>query len=284
MMNRDNPVWLITGCSTGFGRELAKLVLARGWRAVVTARDASKVADIAEGHADRALVLPLDVTQPAQIDAAVAQTKERFGRIDVLVNNAGYGYLAAIEEGEDAAVREMFEANVFGLVDITKAVLPVMRKQRSGLIVNVSSIGGLTSFAATGYYHGTKYAVEGISESLATEVKPLGIDVLIVEPGPFRTNWAGPSIKQSATQIDDYNATAGERRKQTAARSGNQAGDPVRAAQAIIDAALSDTPPLRLLLGKTALELARKKLDLLRTDFDNWEATTLGADYPEGTK
>ena len=284
MMNRDNPVWLITGCSTGFGRELAKLVLARGWRAVVTARDASKVADIAEGHADRALVLPLDVTERAQTDAAVAQAKERFGRIDVLVNNAGYGYLAAIEEGEDAAVREMFEANVFGLVEITKAVLPVMRKQRSGLIVNVSSIGGLTSFAATGYYHGTKYAVEGISESLATEVKPLGIDVLIVEPGPFRTNWAGPSIKQSATQIDDYNATAGERRKQTAARSGNQAGDPVRAAQAIIDAALSDTPPLRLLLGKTALELARKKLDLLRTDFDNWEATTLGADYPEGTK
>jgi NADP-dependent 3-hydroxy acid dehydrogenase YdfG len=159
MMNRDNPVWLITGCSTGFGRELAKLVLARGWRAVVTARDASKVADIAEGHADRALVLPLDVTERAQIDAAVAQAKERFGRIDVLVNNAGYGYLAAIEEGEDAAVREMFEANVFGLVDMTKAVLPVMRKQHSGLIVNVSSIGGLTSFAATGYYHGTKYAV-----------------------------------------------------------------------------------------------------------------------------
>jgi NAD(P)-dependent dehydrogenase (short-subunit alcohol dehydrogenase family) len=283
-MNRDNPVWLITGCSTGFGRELAKLVLARGWRAVVTARDASKVADIAEGHADRALVLPLDVTERAQIDAAVAQAKERFGRIDVLVNNAGYGYLAAIEEGEDAAVREMFEANVFGLVDMTKAVLPVMRKQHSGLIVNVSSIGGLTSFAATGYYHGTKYAVEGISESLATEVKPLGIDVLIVEPGPFRTNWAGPSIKQSATQIDDYAPTAGERRKQTAARSGNQAGDPVRAAQAIIDAALSDTPPLRLLLGKTALELARKKLDLLRKDFDTWEATTIGADFPEGTK
>jgi NAD(P)-dependent dehydrogenase (short-subunit alcohol dehydrogenase family) len=251
---------------------------------VVTARDTSKVADIVEGHGDRALVLPLDVTQRAQIDHAVAQAKEHFGRIDVLVNNAGYGYLAAIEEGEDAAVREMFEANVFGLVDTTKAVLPVMRKQRSGLIVNVSSIGGLTSFAATGYYHGTKYAVEGISESLATEVKPLGIDVLIVEPGPFRTNWAGPSIKQSATQIEDYAATAGERRKQTAARSGNQAGDPVRAAQAIIDAALSDTPPLRLLLGKAALELARKKLDFLRSDFDAWEATTVGADFPEGTK
>jgi NAD(P)-dependent dehydrogenase (short-subunit alcohol dehydrogenase family) len=282
MMQRDNPVWLITGCSTGFGRELAKLVLARGWRAVVTARDASTVADIAEGQADRVLVLPLDVTRPAQIAEVVAATKMKFGRIDVLVNNAGYGYLAAIEEGEDEAVRAMFETNVFGLIDMTKAVLPVMRAQRSGLIVNVSSIGGITSFAATGYYHGTKYAVEGISESLAIEVKPLGIDVLIVEPGPFRTNWAGASLKQSATQINDYATTAGERRKQTEARSGNQVGDPVRAAQAIIDVALSDTPPLRLLLGKAALELARKKLDLMRTDFDNWESTTLGADFPDG--
>src|ERR1022692_305531 len=281
-MNRNNPVWFITGCSTGFGRELAKLVLARGWRAVVTARDASKVVDIAAGHDDRALILPLDVTRRAQIDEVVAQAKQRFGRIDALVNNAGYGYLAAIEEGEDEAVRAMFETNVFGLVDMTKAVLPIMREQRSGLIVNVSSIGGITSFAATGYYHGTKYAVEGISESLATEVKPLGIDVLIVEPGPFRTNWAGPSIKQSATRIDAYAATAGERRQQTAARSGSQAGDPVRGAQAIIDAALSDTPPLRLLLGRTALELARKKLDLLRNDFDTWESTTIAADFPEG--
>jgi NAD(P)-dependent dehydrogenase (short-subunit alcohol dehydrogenase family) len=280
MMNHDNPVWLITGCSTGFGRELAKLVLARGWRAVVTARDVSKVADIAEAYGDQALALPLDVTRHAQIMDVVAKAKQKFGCIDALVNNAGYGYLAAIEEGEDDAVRAMFETNVFGLIDMTKAVLPVMREQGSGLIVNVSSIGGLMSFAATGYYHGTKYAVEGISESLALEVRPLGIDVMIVEPGPFRTNWAGPSIKQSATQIDAYAATAGERRKQTAARSGNQAGDPVRAAQAIIDAALSEKPPLRLLLGKMALELARKKLDLMRKDFDTWETVTIGADFP----
>ncbi|QIE28519.1 3-phenylpropionate-dihydrodiol/cinnamic acid-dihydrodiol dehydrogenase (plasmid) [Caballeronia sp. SBC1] len=283
MMNRDNPVWLITGCSTGFGRELAKLVLERGWRAVVTARDPSKLADLAEGHGDHALVLQLDVTDRKQIADVVAKSQKHFGRIDALVNNAGYGYLAAIEEGEDDAVRAMFETNVFGLVDMTKAVLPVMRAQKSGLIVNISSIGGITSFAATGYYHGTKYAVEGISESLAIEVKPLGIDVLVVEPGPFRTNWAGPSIKQSATRIDDYAATAGERRKQTEARSGNQAGDPVRAAQAIIDAALSDTPPLRLLLGKTALELARKKVASLTQDFDAWEKTTIGADFPEGS-
>jgi NAD(P)-dependent dehydrogenase (short-subunit alcohol dehydrogenase family) len=283
MMNRDNPVWLITGCSTGFGRELAKLVLERGWRAVVTARDPSKVKDLAEGHGDRALVLPLDVTNRTQIEATVAQAQQHFGRIDALVNNAGYGYLAAIEEGEDDEVRAMFETNVFGLVDMTKAVLPVMRAQKSGLIVNVSSIGGIASFPATGYYHATKYAVEGLSESLAQEVKPLGIGVLIVEPGPFRTNWAGPSIKQSATVIDAYADTAGVRRTQTEQRSGKQAGDPVRAAQAIIDAALSDQPPLRLLLGKITLDLAYKKLDFMRGDFDTWKATTEGADYPEGS-
>ncbi|MGI4856698.1 MAG: oxidoreductase [Janthinobacterium lividum] len=280
MMNRHNPVWLITGCSTGFGRELAKLVLERGWRAVVTARDPSTLQELTAAHPDTALALQLDVTDRKQIAQVVGAAKQRFGQIDALVNNAGYGYLAAIEEGEDEAVRAMFETNVFGLVDMTKAVLPIMREQRSGLVVNVSSIGGLTSFAATGYYHGTKYAVEGISESLALEVKPLGIDVMLVEPGPFRTNWAGPSIKQSAVRIDAYDATAGERRRQTNARSGKQPGDPVRAAQAIIDAALSDTPPLRLVLGKAALDLARQKLERLRTDFDTWESTTLGADFP----
>src|ERR1700710_2346053 len=146
MMNKSNPVWLITGCSTGFGRELAKLVLARGWSAVVTARDATQVADIAEGHGDRGLVLPLDVTKRDQISHVVAEAKRKFGRIDALVNNAGYGYLAAIEEGEDDAVRAMFETNFFGLVDMTKAVLPAMRAQKSGLVVNVSSIGGIASF------------------------------------------------------------------------------------------------------------------------------------------
>jgi len=281
MMNPDRPVWLITGCSTGFGRELASLVLERGWRALVTARDVTKVADIVKGHDDSAVALALDVTKQGQVASVVAEAQKRFGRIDVLVNNAGYGYLAAIEEGDDREVRDLFETNVFGLIAMTKAVLPVMREQKSGLIINVSSIGGLASFASTGYYHGTKYAVEGISESLAAEVKPLGIDVMLVEPGPFRTNWAGPSIKQSATKIDAYAETAGERRKQTAARSGRQPGDPIRGAQAIIDAALSKTPPLRLLLGKMALQVARKKLDTMKHDFDQWESTTVGADYPE---
>jgi len=282
MKNRTDPVWLITGCSTGFGRELAKEVLARGWRCVVTARNPEQVEDIAAGHGGRALVAALDVTRRRQIEDTVARAMSGFGRIDVLVNNAGYGYFAAIEEGEDDVVRAMFEANVFGLIDMTKAVLPIMRAQRDGTIVNISSIGGLASYAATGYYHATKFAVEGLSESLALEVNPLGIHVLIVEPGPFRTNWAGASIKRAERQIDDYAATAGERRRASAARSGKQPGDPVRAAKAIIDVAMSEHPPLRLVLGKPALETARRKIESLRRDFDAWEATTLGADFPPG--
>ena len=281
MPDNDTPVWLITGCSTGFGRELAQLVLGRGWRAVVTARDAGRVADLAQGREDRALALALDVDDRAQIHGVVAQAEARFGAVDVLVNNAGYGYLAAIEEGEDAAIRAIFETNVFGLIAATQAVLPGMRKRRRGHIVNISSVGGLVSFPATGFYHATKYAVEGLSESLAQEVAPLGIKVTIVEPGPFRTDWAGRSIKQSATRIGDYDQTAGERRKQTEARSGNQPGDPARAAEAIIKVVEAREPPLHLVLGKPALGLARAKLDSLRKDFDAWESTTLEADYPE---
>ena len=279
----EGKVVLVTGANSGIGETAAVRLQEAGATVFGLARREDAIAAARLRH-PRIRWLLADVTNEAQVTAAVQTAVEEGRRLDVVVNNAGIGAFAPLEQSTAEMVRSQFEANVFGLIDTTKAVLPVMRKQRSGLIVNVSSIGGLASFAATGYYHGTKYAVEGISESLATEVKPLGIDVLIVEPGPFRTNWAGPSIKQSATQIEDYAATAGERRKQTAARSGNQAGDPVRAAQAIIDAALSDTPPLRLLLGKAALELARKKLDFLRSDFDAWEATTVGADFPEGTK
>ena len=283
MSESSPPVWFITGCSTGFGRELARLVLERGWRAVVTARKPEQVMDLVEAHEDRALALALDVTKPAQIEAAAKAAQDRFGQVDVLVNNAGYGYLAAVEEGEDAEVRAMFEANFFGLAAMTRAVLPGMRARRSGCIVNISSIGGLASFPATGYYHATKYAVEGLSESLAQEVGPLGIKVVIVEPGPFRTNWAGPSIKQSAIRLPDYEPTAGARRAQTEARSGKQPGDPVRAAEAIIAAAEASEPPLHLVLGKPALEIARTKVAALGREFDKWEATTLGADYPEGS-
>ena len=279
MMNRDNPVWLITGCSTGFGRELAKLVLERGWRAVVTARDPSKVKDIAEAHGDRALVLPLDVTNRQQIDDVVTQARQRFGRIDALVNNAGYGYLAAIEEGEDDEVRAMFETNVFGLVDMTKAVLPIMREQHSGLIVNVSSIGGITSFAATGYYHATKYAVEGLSESLATEVKPLGIDVLIVEPGPFRTDFLGGSLVVTAKILPDYKETAGQTRAAAATRHGNQPGDPALAADAIVKSVTAPKPPLHLILGGFAYDRFKTKLDAFKLEMETWRETTVGTDY-----
>ena len=282
--NENNAVWFITGCSTGLGRALATAVLDRGLRAVVTARDPEQVADLAAGHGDRALVLPLDVTDHAQVVDAVKQAEAAFGRIDVLVNNAGYGYLAAVEEGEDDEVRKLFDTNVFGLADVTRAVLPGMRARRSGHVVTVSSLGGLAAFGATGYYHATKFAVEGLSESLAAEVAPLGIKVTIVEPAAFRTHWSGPSMRQSAIHIDDYAETAGARRAATTATYGHQPGDPVRAAEAVIDAVGAEEPPLRLLLGKAAYDIATARLDTLRSTFDTWRETTLGADFPEGTQ
>jgi len=275
----DGRVWLITGCSTGFGLEMAKLLLKRGERVVATAREVEQLDDLVRGQGN-ALAVALDVTKLEDIRSAVKAAEERFGRIDVLVNNAGYGYLAAIEEGEDERVRALFETNFFGLVDLTKAVLPGMRARRSGTVVNVSSIGGLVSFGATGYYHATKYAVEGLSESLAIEVAPLGIKVMIVEPGPFRTDWSGRSIVESETVIDDYKGTAGKRREQTRANSGKQVGDPVRGARAIVDAVESGNPPLHLLLGKPAFELAMKRLDGYRTEFEQWKDASLGADFP----
>lgn len=284
MDDKHTPVWLITGCSTGFGRELTKAVLARGWRVAATARRLEQIQDLVAGHENDAIALKLDVTNTADVDAAVRDTEARFGAVDVLVNNAGYGYLAAIEEGDDQQIRDQFETNVFGLIALTKAVLPGMRARGRGHIVNFSSIGGLVSFAATGYYHATKYAVEGLSESLSVELAPLGLHVTIVEPGPFRTDWAGRSIIESPTTIDAYAETAGKRRAQTRERSGNQAGDPVRAAEAVIKAVTAEKPPLRLVLGAPALELAYGKLDSLRANFDAWKETTLGADFPEHRK
>ena len=281
MEQQQPPVWFITGCSAGFGKELAKLILDRGWNAVVTARQPGQLTDLVAGHEANALALPLDVTDKQQITAAVKAAEDRFGKIDVLVNNAGYGYLAAVEEGEDDAVRAMFETNFFGLVNLTNAVLPGMRSRKSGTVVNFSSIGGLASFAATGYYHATKYAVEGLSEALSIELAPLGIKVLIVEPGPFRTDWAGRSLLESKIVIGDYDATAGERRRQSRERSGKQQGDPVRAGVAIINVVNSPNPPLRLVLGKPALGLAYGKIEFLQKDFDTWKDTTLSADFPE---
>lgn len=276
-------VWFITGCSTGFGRELAKMLLDRGYRAVVTARDPAKVEDIAKGRTDRALVLELDVTDPVEVDASVQSAAKHFGRIDVLVNNAGIGYFGAVEESDETEVRRMFEINFFGLSRMTRAVLPIMRQQRSGHIVNISSIGGLRSFPSLAYYHATKYAVEGFSESLSLELAPLGIKVTIVEPSGFRTDWAGRSAAESKTRIADYASTAGQNLQNLRNSSGKQAGDPVRAAAAIIAAVESPNPPLRLLLGKAALKGARIKLDMLKKDFDAWEKTTMEADFPDAS-
>jgi NAD(P)-dependent dehydrogenase (short-subunit alcohol dehydrogenase family) len=275
----EKPVWFITGCSTGFGRELAMHVCERGYRTVVTARNPKDVSDLAKMR--DTLVLKLDVTDPAQVDAAIAATKEAFGHIDVLVNNAGIGYFAAVEESDEEEVRKMFDVNVFGLGRMLHAVLPGMRERRSGCIVNFSSIGGLCSFPGVGYYNATKFAVEGLSEALWQEVEPLGIKVMVVEPSGFRTDWAGRSANESKHPIDDYAATAGAWGKRIRAISGKQPGDPVRAAIAIVDAIESANPPHRLLLGNDAYDAATAKLEKLREEFAKLEHVARGADFPK---
>ncbi|MGU3663462.1 oxidoreductase [Methylobacterium sp. A49B] len=282
MTQNTNPVWFITGCSTGFGRELAKLVIARGWRAVVTARDRGKVADLAQGAGDRVLALALDVTATGQIAESVRAATDAFGRIDVLVNNAGYGYQSSIEEGEEDKVRAQFDANVFGLFALTRAVLPVMRAQRAGHILNITSVAGFVGFPASGYYAATKHAVEGFSDSLAAEAGPLGIRVTCIEPGPFRTDWAGRSLVQTPSAIADYAETAGARLKATAEKSGTQAGDPVRAGEAMIRVTEIENPPRHLVLGAWGFEAVTGRLKQRLAEIEAWRATSLGADYPEG--
>ncbi len=279
-MNRQD-VWFITGCSTGFGREIAQQVLEAGGRAVLTARRPDELKALAAPHGERALVLSLDMTDEAAIRRSVADANAHFGRIDVLVNNAGYGYFSAIEEGEDDEVRRQFETNVFGLFSLTRHVLPGMRERRHGHVINVSSVGGLVAFPATGYYHASKHAVEGFSESLAGEVGPLGIHVTIVEPGRFRTDWAGRSLIESKTVIDDYAETAGKRRAQARGYSGTQPGDPARGAAAIIRIVGEAKPPLRLLLGADAYQIAQTKLDSLRREFEQWKEVSVGTNFPD---
>ena len=276
-----NKVWFITGCSTGFGRSLAIEALAQGYSVVVTARKQADVQDIVNDYPDTSLALALDVTDAAQIKTAVAAAIEKFKQIDVLVNNAGIGYFGAIEESEEAEVRRMFEINVFGLAKMTQEVLPHMRNRKSGHILNISSIGGLRSFPGVGFYNATKYAVDGFSEALSKEVAPLGIKVTIIAPSGFRTDWAGRSAKDSATVITDYATTAGKNKSNIRGYSGNQPGDPVRAAKAMIMITETDNPPLRLLLGAAALKGARAKVEELKQDIETWAATSEGADYPK---
>lgn len=270
MIDRD-AVWMITGCSSGLGRALAERVVAGGYRLVATARDEASLDDLVASATDRVLAVPLDVTVPEQIDAAVAAAGRRFGGIDVVVNNAGYGYTAAIEEGEDADIRALFETNVFGLVNVTRAALPAMRARRAGYVVNLSSVGGLVTFPAYGYYHMTKFAVEGFSETLHAELEPFGIGVMVVEPGAFRTKFRGGSLKQSAVRLDAYADTVGKARDRIIAADGTQENDPVRGADAIVTALEAEHPPLHLVLGGDALDLIRAKIDALRSELDAWE-------------
>lgn len=272
------PVWFITGCSTGFGRALCELLIGRGYRVVVTARKTAEVAELVV-HGET-LVLELDVTDPAAIDKAVAAAEAKYGRIDVLVNNAGLGYFAAIEEGDEKQIRHLFDVNVFGLARMIRTVLPGMRRHGTGTIVNISSVGGLRSFPALGYYSATKFAVEGLSDALRQEVEPLGLKVLVVEPSGFRTDWAGRSAEESQHQISAYAQTAGKARSQVQESSGKQPGDPVRAVEAILKAVESPHPPHHLLLGEDAFKGATDQLEFLRRDFSAWESVTRGADFP----
>ena len=275
----QKPVWFITGCSTGFGHELAKYVLELGYRTVVTARNMHELQEF-EGK-EGALILKLDVTDRSQVEAAIKNAEEEFGCIDVLVNNAGIGYFAAVEESEEVQVRRMFEINFFGLSRMIHVALPGMRKRRKGFIVNFSSLAGICGFPGVGYYNATKFAVEGLSEALSQEVEPLGIKVMLVEPSGFRTDWAGRSANESKRQIKDYEATAGVSRHHLRAYSGNQSGDPVRAVHAIVKAVESAHPPHHLLLGNNAFEAAMAKLEELRKEFTAGEAVARAADFPK---
>ena len=270
--------WLITGCSSGLGRALAEAVIAAGHNAVVTAREAGKVADLGEAKTDRVLALPLDVTDPQQVTDAVRRAEEKFGGIDALVNNAGYGYRAAVEEGDEPDIRLLFETQFFGPVAMIKSALPGMRARRAGAIVNISTIGVQIMPAGSGYYAASKAALEAISGALHSELKPLGISVTVVEPGAFRTDFAGRSLTQSSTVIDDYADTAGKRRKEHDTAHGTQPGDPAKAAKAIIAAVESDEPPAFLLLGTDALNTFRRLAAARLDTTERWEHLTTSTD------
>lgn len=271
--------WLITGCSTGLGRDLARAVLEHGHAAAITARDPGSVQELVDAFPDNAIAVALDVTDPAQVAEAVRAAEERFGAIDVLVNNAGYGYRAAVEEGEVDAVAQLFATNFFGAVAMTKAVLPGMRARLSGAVVNISSIGAQICPPGSGYYAASKAALEAVSASLGQEVGPLGITVTVVEPGGFRTDFAGRSLQQAAEPIRDYAETAGRRRKEHDTAHGTQPGDPAKAAAAIIAAVESAEPPSLLVLGRDALDGYRGTLDAKRQVLDAWERTSLSTGF-----
>lgn len=271
--------WLITGCSSGLGQHLVQELLARGDRVVVTARRIEDAKRVAASGGDRAIALRLDVEDRTSIDEVVGEAIRWSGGIDVLVNNAGRGFHGAAEEVSDAESRALFDTNVFGLMDVTRAVLPDMRRRRSGHILNIGSVAGLCGDAGTGHYSATKFALEGLSEAMSVELAPLGIKVTIVEPGPFRTEFNGRSASRAANPIADYADTAGRRSAALRASTGKQPGDPAKAAQLMCDIVDSPQPPLHVLVGSVALERWRGKLARFQKDIETWEERSRATAY-----
>lgn len=271
--------WFITGCSTGLGRSLARAVLRKGDAAVVTARNPEALHEFEQEFPGKALVLPLDVTDTAAIQQAVQTAEEHFGGIDVLINNAGYGYRAAVEEGDPADTERLFRTNFWGPVELMKAVLPGMRAKHSGTIINISSIAALQTAPGSGYYAASKSALESLSDGLRAEVAPLGIRVIVVEPGAFRTDFAGRSLTQSGKEIADYKATAGARRIGKDTSHGTQPGDPDKGADLIIRAAAAEAPPFRLLLGSDAVRFAETVMKSRRAEYASWQCFSAKSDF-----
>ncbi|WP_394708456.1 oxidoreductase [uncultured Desulfuromusa sp.] len=271
--------WLITGCSSGLGRAFALEILKNGDNVVVTSRNADDIQGIVENYPDTALGLSLNVTDKEQIANAVSQAEAKFGSIDVLINNAGYGYRAAVEEAEEDEIRTLFNTNFFGTVHMIQAVLPGMRKRKFGTIMNVSSIAGRFAMPGSGYYAASKFAIEGMSDALRREVAPLGIRVVLIEPGAFRTDFAGRSLTGSKKEFSDYDETVGQRRKKNDRTDGTQPGDPQKAAQTIIKVAKGSKIPFRLLLGTDAINAIRAELDRQHTELEDWKEISVSTDY-----
>lgn len=277
---KGSPVWLITGCSTGFGRALAEAALERDLRVAATTRSLASIEDLPRRYGTQVLPCILDVGSAKDIDAVVAKTLDAFGQIDVLVNNAGYGYMSAVEEGVDEEVRSLFDTNFFGAVNLIKAVLPSMRSRRRGCIANITSVRGHAGNGGSGYYSATKFALEGLSESLRRETAEFGIRVVAVAPGSFRTDWAGRSLQRTSKSINAYSFGGELHYAEVAKRVGKQPGDPVRAAHAIIDAVQSENLPGHLVLGKSGVKLVRDKIDTLTAELDHWQKVAENCDYP----
>lgn len=273
----ERRIWFITGVSSGLGNALIRAVVQSGDFAIGTFRQQEQVDAFNQGHVDKAFAIKMDVTNSYEVRKGIETISNKFGKIDVLVNNAGFGFAGGIEEASMSEVRSVFEANFFGTLQVTQAVLPIMRQQKSGHIIQISSHGGFKAMAGFGVYNASKFALEGMSEALAGELTPLGIRLTIVEPGPFRTKFAGEGFGIAERKIEDYQLTAGVFRERIKGVDGKQEGDPHKAALAIIQVVNAESPPLRLPLGKIALATISSKLAHVQKDLDNWSELAANA-------